>query len=112
MGFPLTTIADDPRRAAQTRELHRSGRTPGITFPHPEPAMKTATLALLVVLLGACGTYRAHDRYHERDGQRVYGASAPVEGHELVCHMGMNTLSLPSGAIPAHLDHGDRRGAC
>ena len=74
--------------------------------------MKTFALALLVVLVGACGTYGTSDRYYVRDGQRVYGASAPVEGHEMVCHKGKKTLSLPSSAIPAHLNHGDRRGRC
>jgi len=74
--------------------------------------MKIPALALLVLLVGACGTYSTSDRYYVRDGQRVYGAAAPVEGHELICHKGKKTMSLPSSAIPAHLNHGDRRGRC
>jgi hypothetical protein len=74
--------------------------------------MKIPALALLVLLVGACGTYSTHDRYYEHEGQRVYGASAPVEGHELICHKGKKTMSLPASAIPAHLNHGDRRGRC
>ena len=74
--------------------------------------MKTLALALLVLLLGACGTYRTHDRYYEHDGHRVYGASAPVPDHILICHKGKKTLSLPPSAVQAHLNHGDRRGPC
>jgi uncharacterized protein YceK len=74
--------------------------------------MKIFAPALLVVLLGACGTYSTHDRYYERDGQRVYGASAPVQDHELICHKGKKTMSLPASAVQAHLNHGARRGSC
>jgi hypothetical protein len=70
-------------------------------------------LALLVVLASGCGTgYGASDRYYVRDGHRIYGASLPVQGNELVCHKGKKTLSLPPSAIQAHLGHGDHRGAC
>jgi hypothetical protein len=69
-------------------------------------------LALLVVLVGGCGTFTTTDRYHARDGNRVYGANEPAQGHELVCHKGKKTLSLPASAVQAHLGHGDHRGPC
>jgi len=74
--------------------------------------MKIPALALLVLLVGACGTYSTSDRYYVRDGHRVYGASAPVEGHELICHKGKKTMSLPTSAVQGHLGHGDHRGPC
>jgi uncharacterized lipoprotein len=74
--------------------------------------MKTIAVTLLVLLLSACGTYSTSDRYYVRDGHRVYGAAAPVEGHELICHKGKKTMSLPSSAIGGHMGHGDRRGRC
>ena len=76
-------------------------------------ATRALPLALLAVLAGACGTtYGTNDRYYVRDGHRIYGASAPQEGHELICHKGKKTMSLPSSAVDAHLRHGDRRGRC
>jgi hypothetical protein len=70
-------------------------------------------VALLVVLASGCATtYSANDRYYVRDGNRIYGASEPVQGHELVCHKGKKTLSLPPSAVDAHLGHGDHRGPC
>ena len=30
----------------------------------------------------------------------------------VVCHKGKKTLELPSNAVQAHLDHGDRLGPC
>jgi hypothetical protein len=70
-------------------------------------------LALLVVLASGCGTtYSASDRYYVRDGSRVYGASMPVQGNELICHKGKKTMSLPASAVEGHLGHGDHRGSC
>ena len=76
------------------------------------PALRCLAVAALVATVGACGTYSSSDRYYVRDGSRIYGASAPVQGHELICHKGKKTMSLPSSAIDAHLGHGDRRGSC
>ena len=75
-------------------------------------ATRALPLALLAVLASACGTYSTTDRYYVRDGNRIYGASAPVQDHELICHKGKKTMSLPSSAVSAHLGHGDRRGPC
>jgi len=33
-------------------------------------------------------------------------------GTTLVCHKGKKTMELPQEAVRAHLDHGDRLGAC
>ena len=74
--------------------------------------MKILVASLLVVLTSACAVHTDRGRYYERDGVRVYGASAPVQDHELVCHKGKKTMSLPSSAVDAHLRHGDRRGRC
>lgn len=30
----------------------------------------------------------------------------------LVCHKKMRTVQIPAEAVQAHLDHGDRAGAC
>ena len=75
-------------------------------------ATRALPLALLVVLASGCGMHSSSDRYYVRDGNRVYGASAPVQGHEVICHKGKKTMSLPSSAVSAHLGHGDRRGSC
>jgi hypothetical protein len=75
-------------------------------------ATRILAAAALALFVSACGTYSTHDRYYEREGSRVYGASAPVQGHELICHKGKNTMSLPASAVQAHLGHGDRRGSC
>ena len=75
-------------------------------------AIRVLAAAALTLFVAACGTYGTNDRYYERDGSRVYGASAPVQGHELVCHKGKKTMSLPASAIQAHLGHGDHRGPC
>ena len=73
--------------------------------------MKTIALALLVTLAGGCVV---HERDTYRGNDRPY-ASAPAAGnadHQLVCHKGKKTLSLPPSAVDAHLNHGDRRGRC
>jgi hypothetical protein len=75
-------------------------------------AIRILAVAALTLFAGACGTYGTSDRYYVRDGHRVYGASAPVQGHELICHKGKKTMSLPESAVSAHLGHGDRRGRC
>lgn len=34
-------------------------------------------------------------------------------GHDVVvCHKGKKTMTLPREAAPAHIEHGDRYGAC
>lgn len=34
-------------------------------------------------------------------------------GHDVVvCHKGKKTMTLPSEALEAHLNHGDHRGPC
>jgi hypothetical protein len=73
--------------------------------------MKTITVALLVLLAGGCVV---HERDTYRGNGQSYGA-APIGGtadHQLVCHKGKKTLSLPPSAVDAHLGHGDRRGPC
>jgi hypothetical protein len=74
--------------------------------------MKILAASLLVLLASACSIHADRDPYYERDGRRVYGASAPVQDHELICHKGKKTMSLPASAVDAHLRHGDRRGSC
>ena len=66
--------------------------------------------AALTLLVGACSVH-TNDRY-VRDSNRAHGANAPAQGHETICHKGKKTMSLPSSAISAHLNHGDRRGSC
>jgi hypothetical protein len=73
--------------------------------------MKTLLVAAIVLLAGGCMVHET-DRYYVRDGNRVYGSSAPVADHQLVCHKGKKTLSLPPSAVDAHMGHGDRRGPC
>ncbi len=42
----------------------------------------------------------------------IYGAKSGGSGSALICHKGKKTMELPDSAVGAHLDHGDRRGAC
>ncbi|MEQ1440634.1 hypothetical protein AAG565_14850 [Fontimonas sp. SYSU GA230001] len=42
----------------------------------------------------------------------VPGAGAKAGGTVLLCHKGKKTMELPQEAARAHLDHGDRYGAC
>ena len=42
----------------------------------------------------------------------VVDAKSASGGDAVVCHKGKKTLTLPQEAVGAHLDHGDRRGAC
>lgn len=46
-----------------------------------------------------------------------YPASARVDNgggqaRYVICHKGRSTRTLPASAVDAHLDHGDRFGAC
>lgn len=68
------------------------------------------TLALVLLSAGlAAGCTSSRDA-------RAYPASARADGggqeRFVVCHKGRNTLTLPRPAVRAHLDHGDRFGAC
>lgn len=73
-------------------------------------AIRILAVATLTLLLGACSIHTT-DRY-VRDGDRNRDASSSAQNHELICHKGKKTMSLPSSAISAHLGHGDRRGRC
>jgi hypothetical protein len=74
--------------------------------------MKTLAIAALVLLTSACVSHSG--RYYGDDGRRA--GSAPVaaagQDHEVICHKGKKTMSLPSSAVQAHLGHGDHRGPC
>lgn len=42
-----------------------------------------------------------------------YGAKSGGAGQDVVlCHKGKKTMTLPREAAAAHIDHGDRYGAC
>lgn len=80
----------------------------------------TRSLSLLIVLLiglAGCSTLdRPSDRYADRyRSTRSYPSSAKTrEGGQdryRMCHNG-RTATYPTPAVRAHLNHGDRFGAC
>ena len=77
--------------------------------------MRAAFLVVLMTGLTVGCTSSRYDRY-DRSG-RAYPASARVESRGgqtryVICHKNKNTRTLPESAVRAHLDHGDRFGAC
>ena len=62
--------------------------------------MKAFLAALLALSIAGCAVTPAGS------GGKAGGGTA------LVCHMGKKTMDLPQEAVQAHLDHGDRLGAC
>ena len=84
--------------------------------------MRILPLALVgLTLLGGCSSGRdIYNRgvYGDRAerSSRSYPASARTtqggQARYAVCHNGRNSLTLPEGAVDAHIRHGDRFGAC
>ena len=72
--------------------------------------------SLLLVFLSAGMLVGCSSNRYDRYG-RAYPASARVDGGNgqdryVICHKGKNTRTLPASAVEAHLNHGDRFGAC
>ena len=62
--------------------------------------MKAFLAALLALSIAGCAVNPA-------------GTSGKAGGGTAhVCHKGQKTMELPQEAVQAHLDHGDRMGAC
>jgi hypothetical protein len=80
--------------------------------------MPVATKRLSAVLRKAClvvalaASANACILVDER-GVPVPGPGAKsASGDAVICHKGKKTMTLPRNAVQAHLDHGDRYGAC
>ncbi|HUP93057.1 MAG TPA: hypothetical protein VM074_12495 [Solimonas sp.] len=77
--------------------------------------MKTLLAVLLAVCSSAC--VLIEDVPQGSGGGAKAGHDGPgggdKAGHDVViCHKGKKTMSLPSEAAAAHLNHGDHYGAC
>jgi len=67
--------------------------------------MKPVLAILAAVALTGCAVHPADTPVAKR-------AAARPGDVALVCHKNMRTVQIPAEAVQAHLDHGDRAGAC
>lgn len=67
--------------------------------------MKPVLALLAAVALGGCAV-------HPAPAPAAKAPAARPGDVALVCHKNMRTVQIPAEAVQAHLDHGDRSGAC
>lgn len=72
----------------------------GQQTPSAEIFMKLFLALLLPFAIGGCVIVP------------VAGSGTAAGDRIMLCHKGKKTLDLPSSAVQAHLDHGDRYGSC
>lgn len=83
------------------------GAAPFQRLPHPAAMRSFLLLATLGLSLSACAS--SSDTYGKgRSGDARAGRS---DGKVALCHRG-RTIRVDGNAVRAHLNHGDRRGAC
>lgn len=74
------------------------------------PAALVLLLAALTVGCSSTDRYRTSQSYPA--SARVGDGSGGGQARYVICHKGKHTRTLPEAAVRAHLNHGDRFGAC
>ena len=76
--------------------------------------MKTVAFLVLALLVGACTSAGGRDVRYDGSGRMNSSGNVAGQGPDavLVCHKGKVTMSIPTEALEAHIQHGDKAGAC